>query len=157
MYALKELFDMAVQIEIAGEEYYSRCAEEFTEPAIEKMFHFLANEERKHRDTFEAMAKDMGQLEGNFSEEYYRYLKALGSDQIFQDGDTLDRKSFRITSPAEALSEALVDEKNSILLYMELKEHVTDERSLSLLLDIIDEERYHVTRLLDMLQSLTVT
>lgn len=155
-YSTKEIIDIAVGIEEAGYEFYSRCAESFTDDNISGIFRFLASEELEHKKKFEAMLAEIGEVQGEFSEEYYLYLKVIGSGAVF--GEDMDCKAGEISGGLNAVKKAFMDEKKSILFYTEMKEiYTANEPAVSVLDYIIKEERRHVTTLIDIMNTLSLS
>ena len=150
MYSINEILDIAVELEEAGYDFYTRCIDKFDDPVFKDLFRFLADEEANHKEYFLSMKSD-DTAGGVFTEEYYLYMKSIGGGKIFSRET---EKAFdEITSIEEALKKAFHDEKESILLYSELKGHYDhDPAALELLDKIIAEERSHVMKLYDTMK-----
>ncbi len=157
-YSIKEIIDIAVGIEVAGYDFYTRCADKFRDPAISDVFNFLAREEQEHKKLFQSLG-GADKPEGLFPEEYFSYLKAIGGGRIFEKQDlTMDQIISGIAAPTDAVRHAFGTEKESILFYDEMKTlFVKDMQTTSLLDRIIGEERKHVATLLDLLEKIRLT
>jgi len=153
-YTIKEIIDIAVGIEETGCDIYTRCAVLFKDTAIRDVFDFLAREELEHKKLFQSLI-GAGEPEGLFTEEYFAYLKAIGSGRIFEKQVMdIDRIIAGIAGPTDAVKHAFLTEKESILFYDEMKRLYEKDRNTTSLLDrIIEEERKHVAILLDLLEK----
>lgn len=150
-YTLKEIIDIAIGIEEAGYDFYLRCAEQFKDLAIRDAFEFLAREEKGHREIFRSMHVNPA-APGNFTEEYFSYLMAIGGSRVFgtQENNAVESTA-SIASPMDALRHAMTAEKDSILFYSEMKGLYQHEREATDLLDrILAEERKHVIILAEL-------
>jgi rubrerythrin len=76
-YALRELVEMAVQIEIGGERYY-RCAADKNE-SVRNIFLLLADDERRHATLFQSLISPNPDYEqsGIDKTESIQYLHAI--------------------------------------------------------------------------------
>ncbi len=158
-YTLGEIIDIAIGIEQAGYEYYTMCAKQFTDPAIGDTFSYLAREELVHRERFQSLRDDATGPDGAFPEEYFSYMKVIGSFRIFEKKKRRMKKIMNdIKTPLDAVRIAFDVEKTSIIYYTEMKELYRDRAGTVALLDaIIAEERKHVASLHDLSQKLRMT
>ncbi len=154
-YTIKEIIDIAVGIEDSGYVYYTRCAGTFKDNPVRDVFDFLAREEQEHKKLFQSLHGTHA-AQGVFTDEYFAYLKAIGGGRIFEKQEmTIDMILDSIKNPMDAVKHAFGAEKDSILLYSEMKQLYTGDPLTSSLLDkIIDEERKHVAMLLDLLEKI---
>ncbi|MBN1496744.1 MAG: ferritin family protein [Spirochaetes bacterium] len=150
-YTLKEIIDIAIGIEEAGYDFYVRCGEQFKDLAIKDAFEFLAREEKGHREIFRSMHINPA-APGNFTEEYFSYLRAIGGSRVFGTRENIAGEfTVSIVSPMDALRHAMTAEKDSILFYSEMKGLYLDDREATELLDrILAEERKHVIILAEL-------
>ncbi len=154
-YTMKEIIDIAVGIEETGNEFYARCAEKFKEPAMRDAFEFLAKEELAHKKLFQSFHGNDA-APGNFTEEYYAYLAAIGGSRVFgTPGKDPEHVMETLRLPIDAVRLALIAEKDSILFYYGMKGLYPAGTESSALLDrIISEERAHVITLADLSEKL---
>ncbi len=151
MYSINEILDIAVELEEAGYEFYSTCIDKYDDQVIKDLFKFLADEEQVHRELFLSMKLGDEDKKGVFTEEYFLYMKSIGGGRIFSDEN--ERNFDKIDTAEDAIKKAFHDEKESILLYSELKTHYSsDAEALALLDRIIAEERNHVMKLYDAMK-----
>ncbi|MBN2160093.1 MAG: ferritin family protein [Spirochaetes bacterium] len=153
-YTIKEIIDIAVGIEETGHDLYSAAAKKFKDHGISDVFDFLAGEELAHKKLFQTFM-DRDDEKGAFTEEYFAYLKAIGAPRVFEgsrkDTDALLRG---MATPMEVIQFAFSAEKESILLYTEMKELYREGGDTRSLLDkIISEEKKHVLTLLDLAEK----
>lgn len=154
-YSMKEIIDIAIGIEETGYDFYVRCQEKFKDPAIRDTFDFLAREELEHGKLFRTL-NPQDAVPGNFTEEYFAYLRAIGGSRVFGTKDgTPERIVAAIHLPIDAIRHAMIAEKESILFYSEMKGLYPADRGATVLLDrIIAEERKHVVILADLAQKI---
>ena len=159
-YSIKEIIDIAVKLEDAGHEFYEDCGRHFKDAGIMDTFSFLAREELVHRDLFLSFQWHPDAIdEGIFNEEYYAYLRAIGGGFVF-DRNAADMREFvrKIGSPLDAIKYAFIAEKESILLYTEMKRlYPANHAATDMLERVIVEERKHVLTLYDLVDKLKKT
>lgn len=155
LFSAKDVFEFAVRIEENGEKFYRDSAEKLANPEIKKLFVFLADEEVRHKQTFEKLAARMGsmQLPKQLDTDYKAYLNAYSENLIFAESDT-DRKIAAIDDERTALLYALEKELDTIHYYREIRELIPASEQ-GLIEKIIDEERSHVVKLAEMKQKIT--
>lgn len=158
-HTIKEIIDIAVGIEETGYEFYTSCAGQLKDPATSDAFEFLAKEELVHKDLFLSLRDNDQETSRPNAEEYYRYLRAIGGEGIFEKHKLdINRISSDITAPMAAIKKAFILEKESILFYSEMKQLYGEDREPIELIDkIIAEERKHVAVLYDLSQKIRFT
>lgn len=154
LFSAKDVFEFAVRIEANGEKFYRDTAEKLSNPEIKKLFLFLADEEVKHKQTFEKLAARMGslQLPKQLDADYRAYLAAYSENLIFAQADSA-QKVAAINDEKSALIYALEKELDTIHYYREVKELIPASEH-GLIEKIIDEERSHVVKLTEMKQNI---
>ncbi len=159
-YSIKEIIDIAVRLEDAGHDFYDECGHHFKDAAITETFSFLAREELVHRELFQSFQwRPEAIEEGIFNEEYYAYLRAIGGGVVFDRHSRNMREFVRdIGTPMDAIKHAFVAEKDSILLYTEMKRlYPVHHAAVDMLERVIDEERKHVLTLYDLIDKMKKT
>ncbi len=157
MYSTKELIDIAIGIEETGFYFYSTFKNKLKDEAFKQIFQFLADEELRHKDIFAGMLKELKENDGLFTEEYYSYLKAIGSTRVFANKDHIDTIAPTLHQPLDIIKIAMEAERDSIIWYSELKEvYRNDNKAKDLLERLINEERKHVLTLLDLKEKLSM-
>lgn len=157
MYSTKELIDIAIGIEETGFYFYSAFKNKFKDESFKQIFQFLADEELRHKDVFSGMLKELKDTQGVFTEEYYSYLKAIGTTRVFANKDDIDKIIPSLNEPLDIIKIAMDAERDSIVWYSELKEiYRNDAKAKDILERLINEERKHVLTLLDLKEKLSM-
>jgi rubrerythrin len=147
LYSLKEIFDLAIQMEQAGYDLYVECCRKFSSETYRETFNFLADQEKMHKKKFEDLQKNSVDIRDESHEEYFRYMKSLSGDTVFKKNDLTESLKF-IKTPQDALLKGIEDEKSSIFYYNEIKRaYPQDSREAAILEEIIAEERSHILKL----------
>ncbi len=138
-----DLIDIAIGMETAGERFYLRAAKLSHDTRLKKTFDFLANEEKHHRDQFEARFERKRKLESEkeLPEGYHEYLNVFGSTLLF-DEEELEQIMDRIKTSQDAIDFAIQREKDSMLFYYEISQFLP-ENEQDIVGDILNEERKH--------------
>ncbi|HVP56897.1 MAG TPA: ferritin family protein [bacterium] len=149
-----EFLQVAIRIEENGEKLY-RHARTLTDDAkIKDLFGFLADEETKHKRTFEEMVSKLETYEPaeTYPGEYFAYLRAYADSLIFSP-DEVDEELEDIFDVDEAVEFAMEREIESILYYLEAKSLVPASQAEAI--DrIVAEERRHYLKLVELKRSL---
>lgn len=157
-YAGSEILHMAVEIEKKGKEFYQSVAQSQKDEKTQKVFNFLIDEEVRHEKLFRDM---LSRVEQNMEKsvfddtELILYFNSLVDRKIFPDVKEGMSLQQQISDPAVALRIALTMEKDSILFYSELL-NVTHKKDHSVINQIIEEERDHINRILNLKKDLQV-
>lgn len=143
IFAPDEVVKLAIEIEKNGKEFYESMIGKVKEDKIKNLLDFLAKEEEKHRQIFEGILQNLGETEivETYPGEYQAYMKALSGECVFTQNLLRERIDKGFETPGELLDFALRIEKDSIILYTEMKENVL--RKQSALDEVINEERKH--------------
>jgi len=133
-----DIFDMAIDLELSGEQFYRSLAQEAKSPGLKSIFNMLADDETRHREIFEKMS-DMGfsgKIETKIIKNANEVFKSVGRDELLGEKDQV-----------EVYKKAGEIEKKSIDYYKELFDLVKDDTSKNTILKIIEEEKKHHTLL----------
>jgi len=146
-----ELLEFAVQSEKNGESFYRAGAKKTKNDKVKDIFLYLAEEEVKHRKTYEELLKSVESYEPKemFPEEYFQYLRSYADQHIFVKKEDIEQKVLKTNSDTEAIDLALGFEKDSILYYLEMKNFVPDSEK-SIIDKITEEERRHYNKLTEI-------
>ena len=155
IFAPDEVLKLAIEIENNGKEFYESMAIKVKEEDLKKLLDFLAQEEEKHRKIFEEMLENLGETEivEAYSGEYQAYMKALSDECVFTQKILKEKIERGFENPEQLLDFALRVEKDSIILYTEMKQHVL--RNQSALDKIIEEERKHFIMLSELKSNIS--
>jgi rubrerythrin len=152
-FSAEETLKIAIEIETNGREFYEEMLEETDDQEINEVFRDLANQEVKHRKTFEEMLGDVETEEGPdlnsllYGELEDSYLSALADSKVFTPANENIEEARRVDNRDELLSIAISLEKDTILYYYEILQNAKNSGDQDLIMDIINEEKSHVKRL----------
>ena len=148
MFSLREIFDLAIQIEKNGEQYYRDAVEKVSNSSLKSMLEWLAEQERKHQSWF-FERKDKLDKEGEdleVAEMGSSILQSILGDQSF----SLKEADLSAIDGVEALIQLAVEfEKDSILFYEMIGSFIEDPDTSEKLKEIIAEENRHIELLED--------
>lgn len=145
------VIEFAMQMERDGQAFYEKAAETAPKPEIKEIFHYLAQEEKRHFEIFKNMQD--GDTEAA--------IRILGSNTMAKTKNIFVRliEANGETSFGEdarkAWSEALKLEEKSVKLYTEEATKEKDQERRELLEKIAEEERSHVYLIDNMLSFMT--
>lgn len=152
-FSAEETLKIAIEIEKNGREFYEGMLEETDDQKINEVFRDLADQEVKHRETFEEMLGDVETEEGPdlnsllYGELEDSYLSALADSKVFTPANENIEEAREANNRDELLSIAISLEKDTILYYYEILQNAKSSDDQDLIMDVIDEEKSHVKRL----------
>ncbi len=145
----EEIFQMAIQIERNGVEFYSKASQVVKNEKVRHVLEFLAQSEVEHEKIFSRMKEQF--LEQHAVLEQFdpdgdtaRYLQAMASGHIFDLTNDPAESMTGNETERDVLMEALKREKDSIVFYMGMKDMVTQSVGKDHVERIIKEEMRHV-------------
>ena len=148
MFSAREIIDMAIKIERNGENYYRQATVKVTDPSLQSLLLFLADEEHEHARWFEAFKqriKDSAE-DRKLAEISGTMLQSVVGNQRF----SLDEADLaELDSTEKLIGIAIEFEKDSILFYEMLQSFIEDSETLRQLNEIIAEENRHIEMLND--------
>lgn len=149
-----EVFQFAIRIEENGEKFYRQMVQKFDETKVKELFSYLADEEVKHKKTYEDMVSKIEKYEPfeTFPGEYFAYLRAY-ADKIIFSQKRLDQEIAKIKDIDAAIEFAINTELDSILYYQEIK-NLVSEKQRSTIDKIIEEERRHFVKLSEIKKTI---
>ena len=146
MFSLGEIVDMAIQIEKNGEDYYREALKKTSDPSLESLLLFLADQEHQHAQWFEEFkervkvsteADEVAEIDGEM-------LQRLVGGQRFSLNDV---DVAELDDVKKLLEVAIELENDTILFYQMLQAFVDDPDTLAGLNEIIAEENRHIEML----------
>ncbi len=152
-FSAEETLKIAIEIEKNGREFYEGMLEETEDQEIREVFSDLANQEVKHRETFEEMLGDAEMEDGPdlnsllYGELEDSYLSALADSKVFTPANENIKEAKNVNNRDELLSIAISLEKDTILYYYEILQNAKNSDDQDLIMDVIEEEKSHVKRL----------
>ncbi len=162
VYNADEIYEMGVEIEKNGREFYRHAAELSEDEDARRLFLELSDWEARHIDIFEKLRAnvpdDLKQDDGGFDidQQKHAYLKAAADSHIFSK--KLDPVEYikNAGGPADILKYAMGFEKDSVVLYVSMKNIIPAHLGRDTIDGLINEEIKHVSMLqkqIDMLQG----
>ncbi len=138
-----DIFDIAIQIEQNGAEFYKTAADKAASGDHKDFLLELAAMEEDHEKTFAALKKELSEndmLPAVFDpeDENALYLKALADMRVFFD------KDFPGNDFKQVMKSAIQAEKDSIVFYLGMKAMVPEKRGKDKIDAIIKEEMGHI-------------
>ena len=148
MFSVREIIDMAIQIEKNGEGYYREALRKTTDPSLESLLLFLADQESKHARWFEELKKrlkapaeggDLAEIDGTM------LLRLVGKQRFSLD----DVDVSQLDDVKKLLDVSIELEEDTIVFYQMLQAFIDDPDTLEGLNEIIAEENRHIEMLND--------
>lgn len=148
-----EIFKVAEEIERNGAGFYRDAANAVSEPSRKDLLMHLAEMEVQHGKIFATMRAELTEREKTETifdpdNETAMYLKALADIRVFF------QKSIDTSSMEEILKAGITAEKDSIVLYLGMKELVPEKYGRNRIDGIIGEEMGHIRLLSKELKAL---
>jgi rubrerythrin len=151
-----ELINIAIGIERRGSIFYDIMADSTKNAIARDVFHYLADIERQHIQTFQDMLSEADKYQ--FSEtkagEYTIYLQALVDTAVFTDDLVAREMARRAESDMVAMELAIRAEKDSILFYYEMRD-IMPQRAQPTVNKVIAEEKSHLRQLSELKKKLS--
>lgn len=150
-----ELIDIAVGIEQSGAAFYEYLVNTARDLRTQVMYKYLADQEKEHLKTFQALRKDVGDYGSPVpsSDDYAAYLDALVRSAVFENDMMARRMAAKASSDSEAIEIAIRAEKDSILFYTAIKDLIR-RPDVQVLDTIVEEEKSHLTQLSEFRKGL---
>ena len=151
LFGSHEICLFAMRIEENGEKFYRHAAQLAQDKETRAMFNFLAEEEVRHKKTFETMLSKLEKrdIDESYPGEYLAYLKDYLDNKIIFSKQAIDGEFPDVKDTLSAIDFAIHREMNSILYYHETKRFVPNNQQDDIE-KIIEEERRHFSQLSDL-------
>ncbi|MCA1792613.1 MAG: ferritin family protein [Desulfobacteraceae bacterium] len=151
-FSVNEVFEMAIQIEANGANFYRKAAGFQNDPSDKQFLEKLAHMEDKHKATFEAMRQQVSDAEKERTvfdpaNELSMYLKAMADSHGGEGNPDIAESFTGKEAIEEIITTAIGLEKESILFYLGLKDLVPPKYGHDKLDHIIKEEKLHIAQL----------
>jgi len=159
IFAAADVVEMALGLEKSGEVFYRAVAKKVKSAQIQTLFEDLADQEVQHYTAFQKLSKTVWDKPLMLPDEwnqYLLYLQATIQSVFFEGEDKALALAEQVTDEKEALRMAMGFEKETLLFFYDLRDMVS-EGDRTILTRIVNEEKSHLRRLADMLQSLETT
>ena len=157
-YSIKEIMEMAEEIERNGAKFYKKAASLIKAPKTSKLLSDLAAMELDHEKTFSQMEQQIlkqhpEEIPYDPDSQAQAYINAIADGNVFDIAADPSELLTPSESPQDILSLALDLEKNSIVFYTGIKQLVTKDMQKKVD-DIIAQEMTHISFLSDELNGL---
>ena len=159
IFAAADVVEMALELEKSGEVFYRAVAKKVKSDQIQGLFEDLADQEVQHYAAFQKLSKTVWDKPLMLPDEwnqYLMYLQATIQSAFFEGEDKALALAEQVTDEKEALRMAMGFERETLLFFYDLRDMVS-EGDRTILMRIVNEEKSHLRRLADMLQSLETT
>ena len=143
MFSIREIIDMAIQLEKNAETFYREALARVSTPTLEPILVCLADEEREHAEWFEKLKRVLEEAKagGEEGEISGAALRGLVGDQKFSLADV---DLSKIESAEELIELAVEHEKDTILFYQMLQSFIQSPETTKELDEIIAQEDQHI-------------
>ncbi|MDY6836374.1 MAG: ferritin family protein [Thermodesulfobacteriota bacterium] len=146
MFTIRDIIDLAIQIEENGERVYRKAAQKVSATSIAALLLQLADDEVKHAKWFSDMKEKVTRSvdDSEVEERGKRVLQGILGDQSF----SLKDADFASIEEVEGLLRVAIEfEEDTVLFYEMIRSFVDDKETLDHLDTIIEEENHHVSLL----------
>ena len=152
MFEIKEIIDLALQIEKNGEKIYRKALRHIENPAIYTVLQKLADEELNHIEWFTSLKQSIKSTtdDPKLVEMGKTILNRVLGAQAFSLEDV---EFFEISRIDDLLKLAIEFEKDTILFYEMFRPLLSHTEELNHLDQIIAEENQHIEHFQDALNS----
>lgn len=148
MFTLKEISELAVQIEINGETVYREVAAKVTDPALKNTLEGMAQDEQQHARWFRRLSSAKGSSTQSADNELEATGRALLTEILSDQTFSLSAEQLKdARTVAEVIAQAEEFEKDTILFYEMLADFVAESEGAAQLREIIAEEHRHIEQL----------
>jgi rubrerythrin len=152
MFSLKDIIDIAVRIERNGERVYRSAAEKIEDPSLRSLLQWLADEEVKHMEWFEALKDNIADT-GEHPEQA-KFGRALLQNAVGTHSLALEDADFFAMEKVQDLINLVMEfENDTVLFYKMLQPLIEDQETLEQLHAVIQEEEDHAERLKKVLSE----
>jgi rubrerythrin len=151
---VSEVVEFAVYIEKNGYKFYVESMKKLKDERLMDLFQYLADEERKHEETFKKLLEKTGAFtpHESYPGEYDAYMRNFLKTHALANDNALKEKLESIKTIDNAVQVALDFEKDSIVLFTMLKKYMNDKNK-PLVDSIIQEEVSHILRISQYMQG----
>jgi rubrerythrin len=153
-----EVFEMAIEIERGGAEFYREAAERSSDKETMRTLLEMAETEEGHLNTFQQMReKLLAEDETVIFDPDNRsvmYLQTMANARGWEGKVSPTQELSGNETPRQILEIALNSEKESVVFYLGLKDLISSKANKDKVEQIIIEELAHISELLGKLKSL---
>ena len=155
-----EVYEMGVEIERNGKEFYETAAEKANNPDMKNFYDDLARWEEKHVLLFDELRSELTEKETENTvfdpdEQKHLYLKAAADTHIFRKNLTISTIVEGCKTPGDLLNIAIQFEKDSVVFYNTMMSLVPGRLGKDKIERLISEELSHIAILNERMELLT--
>ena len=146
MFAISEIYDLAIQIEKNGEAFYRDALKKFPHPGLNTLLQWLAEEEIEHQKWFTQKKEALKNPSESVDLEDIggKILENILGDQTF----SLKEADLSKIGGVDALLDLAIEfEKDTIVFFEMIRVLIDDNETLGQLNEIIEQENNHVQTL----------
>jgi len=148
---LKEIIEMAIQIETAGAAFYKRLSELAESDEAKELFEHLEEAEYRHIEDFETVLDGAisrhGQHEYATTETDLLYLRAFASRRIFTSPEDAVKKAEDLNEVINAIDMALDFELRSAGFFREMAGMIESPEDRASVTELEKQEKEHIAYL----------
>jgi rubrerythrin len=146
MFTLYEIYDLAIQIEKNGEDFFREAEKKVSKPSLKTLFLRLAEQEVKHSTWFSEKKESSkaGSETLALDEMSSKILQDIVGEQSFS---LMEVEIDHINTVEDLLSIAIEFEEDTIIFFRMISSLLEDAESLRGLDEIIEEEKRHIEAL----------
>lgn len=151
LFRASELVELAIAIERNGEEFYTSLKESAQGEKAREVFDWLAAEEKKHIEVFQALLEPLKKHEPveTYPGEYEGYMKEVADSHVFIKKDAGKRLAKGFGSSLEGITMAVRFEKDTILFFQAMRQFIPDAQ-WETVDELTNEERKHIVKLKEL-------
>lgn len=150
MFTVKDISELAVQLEKNGQQVYLEAVGKVRDPGLASTLQWLAEDEKRHAEWFAELAST--EPEGEVSRELEEMGRTMMKDALANQSFSLADTDFTgLRSSRELIEVAVEFERDTVLFYTMLRGFVKKEGALRRLDTIIEEEEKHIRKLREFL------
>lgn len=146
-----EIAEMGIEIEKNGREFYLNLLEKADTDEVKQVMRDLAHQEEEHIEVFRKIHDTScdRQPKGAYPDEYFSYMNSLAGQYVFTQKGSGAEMAKKVGDCRQGIEMGIGFEKDSILLYQEMRELVPDDDK-HLVDELIEQEKEHLRRLLGL-------
>lgn len=147
-----QVFEMALQIEQMGYDFYKTMAYNATNVQLKQGYNNLAQEEKRHISSFEQLRESIEMIDIsriNNWDEISQYFNALIETKVLPTSPEHNKLAQELKDEIGAIHISISFEKDTILFLQELNRWVLPEVQKTIE-QLIEEEKSHILKLLQM-------
>lgn len=154
LFSAREILEAAVEKEKKRRGFYARVSALSTRTEMQKLFHFLSEEEDRHVAAFTRIRDSLsGEAPSEeYSADMAAYMDSVVDDRLYSN---IDSKAFvqKALDAGTVFRLAIGFEKDAILYFREFLAYLS-EADRKVVAELIEQEKGHIRRLADLKQRM---